>query len=111
MTLQPFVKKKGPEIFRKSDTASFISNRKKPIMTWVDREMRVVMLVDRKATDAGQFVKTLLQKNIENSGVAKDLIADRKKLKIYGGKQKLRGLALEAAGEVVSTEHLIFGRA
>ncbi len=111
MTLPQYMKKKGPEIFRKSDTASFISNRKKPIMTWVDKDMRVVMLVDRKETDAGQFVKALLQKNIENSGVAKDLISDRKKLKIYSGKQKFKGLALEAAGEVVSTEHLIFGRA
>jgi tRNA nucleotidyltransferase (CCA-adding enzyme) len=109
MTLPAYVKRKGPEIFRKSDTASFLSNRKKPIMTWVDKEMRVVMLVDRKKTDARQFVKSLLQKNIENSGVAKDLIADKKKLKIYSGKQKINGLALEAAGEIVSTEHLIFG--
>jgi tRNA nucleotidyltransferase (CCA-adding enzyme) len=109
MTLPAYVKRKGPEIFRKSDTASFLSNRKKPIMTWVDKEMRVVMLVDRKETDARKFVKSLLQKNIENSGVAKDLIADKKKLKIYSGKQKINGLALEAAGEIVSTEHLIFG--
>ncbi len=111
ITLPPYVKRKGPEIFRKSDTASFISNRKGPLVTWVDKEMRVVMLVDRKATDARQFVKSLLQKNIENSGVAKDLIADKKKLKIYSGNQKIKGLALEAAGEIVSTEHLIFGRA
>jgi tRNA nucleotidyltransferase (CCA-adding enzyme) len=112
MTLPLYVKKKGPEIFRKSDTASFLSNRKKPIMTWVDRDLRVAMLVERKATDAEQFVKSLLQqKNIEKSGVAKDLIADRGKLRIYSGKQKLKGLALEAAGEVVSTEHLIFRRA
>ncbi|HEX2557140.1 MAG TPA: CCA tRNA nucleotidyltransferase, partial [Nitrososphaera sp.] len=108
MTLPGYVKKRGPEIFRKADTASFISNRKKPIMTWVDREMRVAMLVERKDRNAQQFVKSLLQKNIENSGVSKDLILNRKKLKIYCGGQNLKGLALEAAAEVVSTEHLIF---
>jgi len=110
MTLPPYVKRKGPEIFRKSDTKSFLSNRRKALMTWVDKEMRVVTLVDRKETDAREFVESLLLKNIENSGVAKDLIMNKSKLKIYSG-SKIKGLAQEAAGEIVSTEHLIFGRA
>ncbi len=111
ITLPPYTKRKGPEVFRRKDTASFISNtkNKKPLVTWVDREMRVAMLVDRKATDARQFARSLLLDRIENSGVAKDLIADRKKLRIYSGSErKIKGLALEAVGEVVSTEHLIF---
>ena len=111
ITLPPYTKRKGPEVFRRKDTASFISNtkNKKPLVTWVDREMRVAMLVDRKATDARQFARSLLLDRIENSGVTKDLIADRKKLRIYSGSErKIKGLALEAVGEVVSTEHLIF---
>lgn len=111
ITLPPYTKRKGPEVFRRNDTASFISNtkNKKPLVTWVDREMRVAMLVDRKATDARQFARSLLLDRIENSGVAKDLIVDRKKLRIYSGSErKIKGLALEAVGEVVSTEHLIF---
>jgi tRNA nucleotidyltransferase (CCA-adding enzyme) len=111
VTLPPYTKRKGPEVFRRKDTASFISNtkNKKPLVTWVDREMRAAMLVDRKATDARQFARSLLLDRIENSGVAKDLIADRKKLRIYSGSErKIKGLALEAVGEVVSTEHLIF---
>jgi tRNA nucleotidyltransferase (CCA-adding enzyme) len=114
ITLPPYTKRKGPEVFRRKDTASFISNtkykkNKKPLVTWVDREMRVAMLVDRKATDARQFARSLLLDRIENSGVVKDLIADRKKLRIYSGSEgKIKGLALEAVGEVVSTEHLIF---
>jgi tRNA nucleotidyltransferase (CCA-adding enzyme) len=111
ITLPPYTKRKGPEVFRRKDTASFISNtkNKKPLVTWVDREMRAAMLVDRKATDARQFARSLLLDRIENSGVAKDLIADRKKLRIYSGSErKIKGLALEAVGEVVSTEHLIF---
>lgn len=111
ITLPLYTKRKGPEVFRRKDTASFISDtkNKKPLVTWVDREMRVAMLVDRKATDARQFARSLLLDRIENSGVAKDLIADRKKLRIYSGSErKIKGLALEAVGEVVSTEHLIF---
>lgn len=111
ITLPPYTKRKGPEVFRRKDTVSFISDtkNKKPLVTWVDREMRVAMLVDRKATDARQFARSLLLDRIENSGVAKNLIADRKKLRIYSGSErKIKGLALEAVGEVVSTEHLIF---
>lgn len=111
ITLPPYTKRKGPEVFRRKDTVSFISDtkNKKPLVTWVDREMRVAMLVDRKATDARQFARSLLLDRIENSGVAKDLIADRKTLQIYSGSErKIKGLALEAVGEVVSTEHLIF---
>lgn len=109
ITLPAYTKKKGPEIFRRKDTASFfLSNRKKPLAIWVDREMRVVMLIERKATDARKFVKSLLLNHRENSGISSDLIAN--KLQIYTGSDRkiIKGLAKEAVGEVVSTEHLIF---
>lgn len=107
ITLPAYTKKKGPQIFRRKDTASFLSNRKKPLATWVDREMRVVMLIERKATDARKFVKSLLLNHRENSGISRDLIVN--KLQIYGGSdRKIKGLAKEVVGEVVSTEHLIF---
>src|ERR687895_22431 len=44
ITLPAYTKKKGPEIFRKKDTSSFLLNRKKPLAIWVDREMRIAML-------------------------------------------------------------------
>jgi tRNA nucleotidyltransferase (CCA-adding enzyme) len=107
ITLPPYTKKKGPEIFRRKDTASFLSNRKKPLAIWVDREMRIAMLIERKATDARKFVKSLLLNHRENSGISKDLIVN--KLQIYSGSdRKIKGLAKEAIVEVVSTERLIF---
>ena len=106
MSLQPYMKKKGPEVFRRNDTASFLAGKKRSLMTWVDKEMRIAMLVDRKATDAIEFTRSLLQ-NPENSGVVKDLIAG--KLQIYSGSdRKIKGVAREAVSEVVSTERLIF---
>ncbi len=108
ITLPPYTKRKGPEIFRRKDTASFLSNRKKPLAIWVDREMRIAMLIERKATDARKFVKSLLLNHRENSGISKDLIAH--KLQIYSGSDRkiIKGLAKEAIGDVVSTERLIF---
>jgi tRNA nucleotidyltransferase (CCA-adding enzyme) len=109
ITLPAYTEKKGPEIFRRKDTVSFLSNRKsKPLATWVDKEMRVAMLVERKATDARKFVKSLLLSHRENSGISRDLIVD--KLQIYSGsdRKRIKGLAKEVIDEVVSTERLIF---
>jgi tRNA nucleotidyltransferase (CCA-adding enzyme) len=108
ITLPPYTKRKGPEVFRRKDTASFLSNRKKPIASWVDKEMRIAMVIERRATDARKFVKSLLINHRENSGVSKDLIVN--KLQIYSGSDRkiIKGLAKKAIGDVVSTERLIF---
>ena len=113
VTLPAYTKKKGPEVFRRKDTDSFLSNRKsKPLAVWVDEEMRIAMLVERKATDARKLVKSLLLNHRENSGISKDLIIN--KLQIYGANDRkiVKGLAKEVIDEVVSTERVIFnGRA
>lgn len=105
-TLQPYAKKKGPEVFRRNDTESFLAGKKKSLITWVDKETRVAMLVNRKAIDAKKFAKSLLH-NPKKSGVPRDLIGG--KLQIYSGRdRKIKGVAKEAVSEVVSTERLIF---
>jgi tRNA nucleotidyltransferase (CCA-adding enzyme) len=110
MTLPKYTKKKGPQIFRRNDTASFLSNRKRsePLAIWVDTEMRISMLIERNATDARKFVKSLLVNHRQNSGISKDLVLNR--LKIYSGSDKkiIKGLAKEVVSDIVSTEHLIF---
>lgn len=110
ITLPAYTKKKGPEIFRRKDTDSFLSNRKRtrPIAIWVDREMRIAMVIERRFTDARKFVKSLLLDHRENSGISKDLIVN--KLQIYSGSDRktIKGLAKQAIGDVISTEHLIF---
>src|SRR5215212_60305 len=109
ITLPAYTKKKGPEVFRRKDTASFLSNRKsKPLAIWVDREMRTAMLIDRNSTDARRFVGSLLLNHHESSGISKDLIVN--KLEIYSGSDRkiIKGLAEEVICEVVSTQRLIF---
>jgi tRNA nucleotidyltransferase (CCA-adding enzyme) len=110
ITLPAYTKKKGPEIFRRKETASFLSNRKRsrPLAIWVDREMRIAMVIERRFTDARKFVKLLLLNHRENSGISKDLIVN--KLQIYSGSDRkiIKGLAKKAVGDVISTELVIF---
>jgi tRNA nucleotidyltransferase (CCA-adding enzyme) len=108
ITLPRYTRKRGPDIFRRKDAASFLSMRKrKPLAVWMDEEMRIATLVERRSTDAREFIRSLLTNELESSGVSKDLIVN--KVEIYSGKdRKLKGLVKEAIGKVVSTEHLIF---
>ncbi|HWS19495.1 MAG TPA: CCA tRNA nucleotidyltransferase [Nitrososphaera sp.] len=110
ITLPEYAKKEGPEIFRRQETASFLSNRKRkrPIAIWVDGEMRITMLIARRAKDARKFVRSLLLTHRENSGISKDLIVN--KIHIYSGSDRkiIKGPAKEAVSDVVSTEHLVF---
>ena len=119
--LPPYNKKNGPDVFRGNDTTAFLSNTKsKPIMIWVDKEMRIAMVVQRKATDARKFVKSLLlnyaegnyssQSNSSGSSISRDLVKNG--LQVYSGseRKKIKGLAKEVVSKVVSTECLIFKR-
>ena len=112
ITLAAYTKKKGPEIFRRNDAASFLSNRKsKPLAVWVDKEMRIAMLVERKSTDARKFVRSLLLNHGGgNSGISKDLIVGKLQIYVASDRKILKGLAKEVIDEVVSTERLIFKR-
>ena len=112
ITLPAYTKKKGPEIFRRNDAASFLSNRKsKPLAVWVDKEMRIAMLVERKSTDARKFVRSLLLNHGGgNSGISKDLIVGKLQIYVASDRKILKGLAKEVIDKVVSTERLIFKR-
>jgi tRNA nucleotidyltransferase (CCA-adding enzyme) len=133
VTLPQHTKKRGPDVFRRSDTASFLSNTKsKPLAIWVDKEMKVTMLVERKATDARKIVESLLQptnydkKNNRDKGrldsggggsgsgggggggISKDLIVNRLQIYIGSDRKIIKGLAKEVISRVVATERLIF---
>ncbi|MBD0327817.1 MAG: CCA tRNA nucleotidyltransferase [Pyrinomonadaceae bacterium] len=122
ITLPPYTKKRGPEVFRRNDTTKFLSNTKsRPLAIWVDKEMRISMVVERKSTDARKFVKSLLlnyggkkgssrNSTSEGNSVSKGLI--KNSLQIYSGsdRKQIKGLAKEVVSELASTECLIFKR-
>ncbi|NWG38154.1 CCA tRNA nucleotidyltransferase [Nitrososphaera sp.] len=104
-TLAPYTTRKGPEIFRAKDVASFVAKANGPLVMWADREMRVSTIVRRKETDAGRLVRALL--NNDGSGVARGMITGN--VKIYTGNRRSSPLVKQAVDELASTEGLIFG--
>ncbi|MGI0020336.1 MAG: CCA tRNA nucleotidyltransferase [Nitrososphaera sp.] len=105
LTLPPYAARKGPEIFRRSDTDSFVAKANGPLAMWADKEIRVSMIARRKETDATKLLRGLLQK--KDSGIARDMITG--KLQIYsGGERRLSGQVKAAVDELASTESLIF---
>lgn len=111
LTLPRFTRRKGPSVFRKKDSSSFLasSKKKRPHIAWVDGEMRIATVADRKAIDAREFVKSLFRDRVENSGIPRELIAEPNTLRIYSGKEKkMTGVAKEVIDGIVSTEHFIF---
>lgn len=108
LSLPPHTARKGPEISRRADAASFVSKaRKSSLAMWADRDMRVSAIAERKETDAKKLLRELLGERAASSGVARDMITGR--LKIYSGSGKMTSrLAKGAVDELASTESLIF---
>lgn len=111
ITLPPYARKSGPEIFRRNATASFISkNNKEALLMWIDQEMKVKSLVKRKVTSAKDYLTLLLTKRIENTGIKKEPVEGTSgALQIYtGDERKIRGLVKNAVYKLVTTESNIF---
>ncbi|MEO9320026.1 MAG: CCA tRNA nucleotidyltransferase [Nitrososphaera sp.] len=110
------VKRKGPEVFRKSDSERFIdsalrtSKKKRPYLLWADRDMRLAVLSDRKATDARKFVNSLLA-TPESAGVPRELFDSERKFRIYSGSERSRlsPVVQNAIGRLTTIERLLFG--
>jgi tRNA nucleotidyltransferase (CCA-adding enzyme) len=116
-TLPAYIERKGPHIFRRKDSGSFIDlnkNTAETPMMWVDSDMRVAVLSKRKITSAKEFARNiLLTAKIENSGVTKGIVSDIKatnrKVQIYtGNERRLSGLVKKAVDGITTTERLIF---
>lgn len=110
ITLPPYMARTGPHIFRRNDTTSFISeNIKKSLLMWIDNEMKVKSLVERKTTNAKEYVKSILD-NKKDVGVTKGLIEDiQETLQIYTGDEKeIHGLVKNAIYKLITTDSRIF---
>ncbi|MGB7639024.1 MAG: CCA tRNA nucleotidyltransferase, partial [Nitrososphaeraceae archaeon] len=110
-TISSYAERIGPEIFRRDATTSFITkNSKESLLMWVDKEMKVKRLVERRANSAKDYVKLLLSRRIESSGITKGLIIDiRSTLQIYtADERKIKGIVNDAVTEIVTTDSNIF---
>ena len=112
ITLSSYTERIGPEVFRRKESAKFISkNANESLLFWSNRDMRLVGLFKTKITNAKDFVHSLFSERLKGAGITEGLKEDIRNgtLKIYTGDKKgmMSGIVRNAVNEVVSTERFI----
>ena len=110
--LPSYIERIGPEVFRRKESAKFISkNAKESLLFWTNREMRIVGLFNTKITNAKDYVHSLLSEHAEYIGITEGIKEDVRNstLKIYTGDEKgmMKRIVRYAANEIISTERFI----
>jgi len=109
-TIEKFMVKNGPDVFRKPESESFILRNSKNKLTWVDDQGKILSLQQREFHDAKKFLQSLLRKNLANAGIPSGIIPDMKRsFVISGGHQVTSKSIKKALAELTSTNGLIFG--
>ena len=109
-TIEKFMVKNGPDVFRKPESESFILRNSKNKLTWVDDQGKILSLQQREFHDAKKFLQSLLKKNLANAGIPSGIIPDMKRsFVISGGHQVTSKSIKKALAELTSTNGLIFG--
>ena len=95
--------KNGPEFFREDSTQSFIAkNLKNAELVWVGNNRKMISLEKRNHTNAVNFMKEFLKKNLQ-VGIPKGLQGDFKRgFKISIGNKNLSKSIKEEAAELIS---------
>jgi len=97
--------KSGPEFFRKDSTHSFIAkNLKNAELIWIGNNRKIISLEKRNHTDAADFMKEFLKKNLQ-AYIPKNLQSDFKRgFTISIGNEKLSKSIKEEAAELISVD-------
>jgi tRNA nucleotidyltransferase (CCA-adding enzyme) len=109
--LSPYTEKIGPEVFRKKETIDFISkNSKIGNLIWINKQMRVTALIKRNVISAKDYIKILVSKKIESTGISSGLKEDvQHTLRVYTANEfRLNGIIKEAINALTTTERLTF---
>jgi tRNA nucleotidyltransferase (CCA-adding enzyme) len=102
--------KNGPDVFRRSESESFILRNSKNKLTWIDDNGRILSLQEREFYDAKKFLQSLLKKNLSKAGIPNGIIPDMKRgFKVLEGHQVTSKSIKKALAELTSTNELIFG--
>ncbi|MDR3781780.1 MAG: CCA tRNA nucleotidyltransferase [Candidatus Nitrosotalea sp.] len=101
--------KNGPDVFRKSESESFILRNSKNKLTWVNDDGRILSLQEREFYNAKKFLQSLLKKNLTKAGIPNGIIPDMKRgFKVLEGYQVTSKSIKKALAELTSTNELIF---
>jgi tRNA nucleotidyltransferase (CCA-adding enzyme) len=110
-TLPLYMVKTGPKVSRKHDSSKFISkNNNIARLMWINNEMRITTLIARKATNAKEYVRFLLNERIDSIGITKGLVPDLgNKTQIYTANEtKFTHLVKKAINELTTIEKIFF---
>lgn len=110
-TLPLYMVKTGPKVSRKHDSSKFISkNNNIARLMWINNEMRITTLIARKATNAKEYVRFLLNERIDSIGITKGLVSDLgNKTQIYTANEtKFTHLVKKAINELTTIEKIFF---
>ena len=109
--IEIFMKKNGPDVFRRSESENFIFRNSKNKLTWVDDDGRILSLQEREFYDAKKFLQSLLKKNLSKAGIPNGIIPDMKRgFKVLVGHHQMASKSIKKAlTELTSTDELIFG--
>ena len=111
-TIERFVVKNGPDIYRKDDSESFIEKNSKNILTWVDDTGRVLSMQERNLADAKKFLEGNLRRSLTKLGVPNGIIPDIKRgFKVLPGSKPVSKSIKKALSELTSTDELVFSTA
>jgi tRNA nucleotidyltransferase (CCA-adding enzyme) len=108
--IERFVVKNGPDIYRKTDSESFIAKNSKNMLIWIDDTGRVLSMQERGLDDAKKFLEFHLRKSLTKSGVPSGIIPDiRHGFRVLRGDEHVSKSIKKALSELTSTDGLIFG--
>ncbi len=108
-SIEKFMIKSGPDIYRKSDSDSFIGKNSKNMLTWIDDDGKILSMQEREFYDAKKFLHMLLKKNLSKSGIPSGIVQDIKHgFKVIDGTQQASKSIKKALAELTSTDGLVF---
>ena len=108
-TIEKFVIKNGPEVYRKSDSENFVMKNFRNTMTWVSESGRILSMQKREFHDAKKFLEYLLKKKALQVGIPSGLIPDiNRGFRVLRGNQPVSKSIKKALAEITSTDGLLF---
>jgi tRNA nucleotidyltransferase (CCA-adding enzyme) len=109
-TIEKFMVKNGPDVFRRLESENFILRNSKNKLTWIDDNARILSLQQREFHDAKKFLQSLLKKNLSKAGIPNGIDADMKRgFSVIEGHRVASKSIKKALTELTSTNELIFG--
>lgn len=110
MELPPFSLRSGPDVYRKDDTAMFLSNKRDELVPfWISQDMKILTISKRNKVYVKHLSSEILSGKVAGVGLNKDVAADlRLGFDIYiGNERKLNKSIISALSKLMLNDRRI----